>query len=160
MTKVKAAERSQVRKVDPRSHSIEVELATHQKWVSQIDRRFVPDVLDPDVFEHEVSLLNHREAPDEVHDCALEDAVQAHGTADPGISTDAHECDCSGDEVCIKCCTALDLASLPREARLKARPVNHRPKVMGNRVGEVFDLFLPRFIAEMLALVDGAPSFA
>jgi hypothetical protein len=120
-----------------------------QIWRGRIDKLIVADVLDPDIFRYEESLLNIPSEMEMEQDTILDDASE-----DFRDHLDeehcGYTCNCKDGEVCIKCCTKLDLEALPKLPNL--RTANHR----FDSWGEVFDIFLPEGVAEDLGIVAKA----
>lgn len=69
---------------------------------------------------------------------------------------DVGECQCGGDTVCLQCCTSRDLADVPELYLEHIKTENHRPKAVGGALEMVFDILMPRFVAENIGLVSQA----
>ncbi|MBX4209312.1 hypothetical protein KW799_01250 [Candidatus Parcubacteria bacterium] len=114
-------------------------------WQEKFDHDRIADVLDPDSWEHEASLMLHE--CECGRECACSDSIEASSDSRPFMMKE--ECGCVRGRSCIVCCTSRDLMAYPAlmaEPRVGLDPIRGKP---GN-----FNVTIPLELAEALGLVD------
>jgi hypothetical protein len=123
---------------------------------SLINRELLGGFIGPDVLEEEEQSTRCHErsfrGPDETIEGQHSVDLCVQHAVDFRDRLDAGECRCKGDEVCILCCTQKDLLDVSPALQDMIDKQNRHWK---RGLGEVFDLVMPRLVAEALGFLDG-----
>ena len=114
-------------------------------WKKRIDEELIPNVMDPDSWQHEDSLLNHSCSHEGECSC---DSTIAEQRMYGGTPPFAKECNCKSvdGKNCIVCCTMQDLMSFPQEL-LRSQRITVTP--FPGRPGD-YNVRMPNEFAEQL----------
>lgn len=128
-----------------------------QSYKSRFDMEILAGYVDPDELANEERICATHARPflhiDDFGEEAADGLAAVNPPSEQFLGGDSCQCDHDAGNVCITCVTQIDLMAIP--ASLRKSVTSHVDHVHG-RLMELFDVVVPRRVAEELHLV---PSF-